>query len=190
MNLSQNFIKTWSMNIKCLTISMEQIDVNIPKEWKIFLVSDGSLTRNINTIQGQTIRINNIKHNHKLSPLDKLFFGAIKNKKNEEQKLLKREVWLVNEDHKSMAFAESYRTRNNLQTTSLYYNQPIGKSMIEAEIDIHRQLQTIYYGYSSEIEQIFDSYGPIWGRSYFIYCDKKPAVLIHEFFSPALTRLK
>jgi chorismate-pyruvate lyase len=178
------------MNIKCFTINMEQIDVNIPKEWKILLVSDGSLTRNINTTQGQTIRINNIKHNDKLSPLDKVFFSAIQHKKNEEHNLLKREVWLVNEDHNAMAFAESYRTRNNLGTISLYYNQPIGKSIIEAEIDIHRQLQTIYYGYSTEIEKIFDSYGPIWGRSYFIYCDKKPAILINEFFSPALTRLK
>nr|YP_009628928.1 hypothetical protein [Balbiania investiens]QBX88711.1 hypothetical protein [Balbiania investiens] len=190
MNLSQNFVKTWSMNIECLTKSIEQIDLNIPKEWKIFLVSDGSLTRNINANQGQTIKLNNIKHNHKLSPLDELFWGKIKDKKDAEHNLLKREVWLVNEDHEAMAFAESYRTRSDLQTISLYYNQPIGKSIIEAEIDIHRQLQTIYYGYSTEIEKIFNNYGPIWGRSYFIYCDSKPAVLIHEFFSPALTRLK
>ena len=62
--------------------------------------------------------------------------------------------------------------------------KPIGKTLIASELNIHRKRKSIYLGYSTGLENHFDSCGPLWGRKYQICLDKKAAIIIDEVFTP------
>jgi chorismate-pyruvate lyase len=184
MNFSNTFVKIWNIEIPHQTANILQLSTNIPRKWRLFLLSDGSFTRNASATEEQKIKINIVMQKHKISPLGQLELA--KERLQKHHRVLQREVWLVNEEKHRVAFAESYWAVDGIQVQQLYYNQPIGKSLVESEMDIRRELQAVYCGYSRRMDRHFKTSGPIWGRSYFIFSGRRPGILINEFFSPAL----
>lgn len=64
--------------------------------------------------------------------------------------------------------------------------KPIGQFLIESQADIYKDIHEIYFGYSKNLENQFNSKGPIWGRKYTLYYHQEYLATIQEFFSPYL----
>nr|YP_009731981.1 hypothetical protein [Gracilaria edulis]QHS70536.1 hypothetical protein [Gracilaria edulis]UAD85541.1 hypothetical protein [Gracilaria edulis] len=143
----------------------------IPPEWRFILMSDGSFTQNLNSLTGQHIITcpTYIKENY-----------IYKRRKI-------RNIYLQDTLNNNLAFARSnwiLKIKNNNIYTILNNKQPVGKSLIQNQTDIYKDIHEIYYVYSIYLENIFDSKQPIWGRKYTIYNEYEAITTIQEFFSP------
>lgn len=141
---------------------------NFPLKWQLILLSDGSFTQNLNSIIGQTININLIRQN------------LTKNNQ------IIRQVWIEDLNKNKIAFAESYWKKNDIKKSKLSDFKPIGKSMINNEIDISKKIHNIKYGYNLFIEKTLEIKHPILSREYTIQYNNKPLTTIKELFSPNL----
>nr|YP_010502323.1 uncharacterized protein Ycf21 [Grateloupia turuturu]QHD45192.1 Ycf21 [Grateloupia turuturu]UXC96736.1 uncharacterized protein Ycf21 [Grateloupia turuturu] len=164
-----------------LTISQKQLHYlkeiklkTLPKEWKLILMNDGSFTQNLNSLTGEHIQL---KIHYKTSKI-------LLNKK----KL--RTIWLEDNMNNKLTFARSLWPLqiDNYKNIELGHNKPIGQSIIESKIDIYKDIDKFYYGYSKYLDKEFKSKGPIWGRKYKIYYHKKLFTIVEEFFSPHLAK--
>nr|YP_010198936.1 hypothetical protein LK147_pgp155 [Hydropuntia urvillei]UAD88385.1 hypothetical protein [Hydropuntia urvillei] len=143
----------------------------IPPEWKFILMSDGSFTQNLNSLTGKSIIA-------RPTYITEQYI-------NTEKKI--RNIYLQDNSKKNLAFARSnwiLQIENNNKYTTLSNYQPIGKSLIQDQVDIYKDIHEIYYVYSVYLEHIFDIKKPIWGRKYTIYNEYQPITTIQEFFSP------
>ncbi|KAI0556489.1 ycf21 (chloroplast) [Gracilaria domingensis] len=170
MNLSNSFNYIINLPLDNLDLFNKQTYHLIPPEWKFILMSDGSFTQNLNSLTGQQITTcpTYIKRQYITS------------------KMKTRKVYLQDTSKRNLAFAQSnwILQINNKIYKTFKSNQPIGKSLIKHQIDIHKDIHEIYYVYSTYLEHIFNSTEPIWGRKYTIYHECQPVTTIQEFFSP------
>nr|YP_007878318.1 conserved hypothetical plastid protein [Calliarthron tuberculosum]AGA63929.1 conserved hypothetical plastid protein [Calliarthron tuberculosum] len=143
--------------------------VSLPIALQLIIMNNGSLTQNFNSITGKKIQIHLIKQ---------------KTQKNQE---IIRQVWIKENLHK-LAFAESYWKKNNIQKNNIINNKPIGQSIILNEIDVYKEIKSIHYGYSYNLEKKFKVNTPLWSRKYTIWYNKKPLTIIQEFFSICLSK--
>nr|QCI05472.1 hypothetical protein [Crouania attenuata] len=149
---------------------------NVPIKWQNILINDGSFTRNLKALTGQNIDIKLLQKSYK-----------------QKSQLLRsnRKVFLYAKNYPYITFARSLCVLENVnrQNNIVYTNKPIGQSIIESNIDIHKKIYEIYCGYSNELENIFKSSKLIWGRKYKLYYEAKSYLIIQEFFSPHLINL-
>nr|YP_009390172.1 hypothetical protein [Sheathia arcuata]ART65548.1 hypothetical protein [Sheathia arcuata] len=106
MNTSTTFIKIWNLNINKNIECYRRVYPLIPLAYKIFLTSDGSLTRNLNITKGYEVFIKLVKQEQQIMPT-----LLINNQFNTLKKYnfsLSREIWLVNNKKIFMMFAKSY----------------------------------------------------------------------------------
>nr|QCI07380.1 hypothetical protein [Leiomenia cribrosa] len=143
----------------------------IPIEWQLILMSDGSFTQNLNSLTNEQ---------NKIHILYKLYFTKLYRR----NKI--RETYMKSYNHNNLIFAESIWQNNKTNLLYLQKNKPIGRSLIESKIDIYKDIQEIYYGYSIYLKEIFQSDKAIWGRKYTLYFNHEPLITIKEFFSPQL----
>lgn len=141
---------------------------NFPLKWQLILLSDGSFTQNLNSIIGQKININLIRQN---------------STKNNQ---IIRQVWIEDLYKNKMAFAESYWKKNDIKKSKLSDFKPIGKSIINNEIDISKKIHNINYGYNLFIEKTLDTKHPMLSREYTIQYKNNALTKIKELFSPHL----
>ena len=139
----------------------------------MILINDGSFTQNLNSLTGKSItsQITN-KLSHTL--IDKINFRC---------------VWLKDHHNNKLAYAKSLWLIQPDGYTIFNKDIPIGQSFIKSQIEIYKDLQEIFYGYCEYLEKEFHTQGPIWGRKYTIYHDKKSLGTIQEFFSPHIINL-
>nr|YP_010728839.1 hypothetical protein P6G75_pgp076 [Lithothamnion corallioides]WEA77115.1 hypothetical protein [Lithothamnion corallioides] len=168
MIINNHSITFYSFNVK----NSYYTSKNFPLEWQLMLLSDGSFTQNLNSIIGQNININLIRQN-------------LINKNQ-----IIRQVWIEGLHKNKMAFAESYWKKNDIKKSELSYCKPIGKSMINDELDISKKIHNINYGYNFFIEKTLQIKHPIFSREYIIWYNNKPLTTIKEFFSPNLDHIK
>ncbi|MGH0883582.1 chorismate pyruvate-lyase family protein [Bacillus paranthracis] len=142
---------------------------DIPKKWKLILINDGSLTQSLSSLTGKPINLKIVKeYNNKL--INKIYRT--------------REVWLEDQKFNKLAFAQSVWP--SYYNTELPDNKPVGQSFIENQLDIHKEIHEVYYGYSQYIESKFNCQGPIWGRKYTIYHKATRLTTLDEIFSPQI----
>lgn len=164
MIIKNNNIIFYKFNLKhSYTTSL-----NFPSKWQLVLLSDGSFTQNLNSIIGQKININLIRQ-HLI---------------NNNQVI--RQVWIEDLYKNKMAFAESYWEKNEIKQSKLSHFRPIGKSMINDELDISKKIHNINYGYNFFIEKTLAIKHPILSKEYIIQYNNKPLTTIKEFFSSHL----
>lgn len=144
----------------------------IPTKWQLILFNEGSLTEILNYLNGQQVIL-------------KMY-----QKKNYTYKNNRyiRSIWIENSLYTKMIFARSlwqFKYINyNKQENKLNCNIPVGKSIINNEIDVYKQIHQIYYGYSIELENKFNYNRGIWGRKYTLHYNNILFITIQEFFSP------
>lgn len=178
IDLAPNFIKTWSYQLEDNPHSYTDLSLLLPYKLHMLMTSDGSLTRHNAILNGEHINLEIIKEFYSI---EKETVQAI----NHTYK--KRSVWLVSNKNKKI-FAQSYWQIIQKDKDFRSFNKPIGKALIQAEIDIHRTLSSIYLGYCHDIEKQFNHTGPLWGRSYKINVGYLSPIFIHEVFSPSLIK--
>lgn len=139
-------------------------------------MSDGSFTQHLYSLTGVSIKANIISENNN-------------NRYQHYKQTHIREIWLEDVFKYKLAFAKSIWNLNNLYNIKLPLEKPIGQSLIELKIDIHKEIHEIYYGYSYYLNNQFNNEHAIWGRKYTIYSNKKPIVTIQEYFSPYIIHL-
>lgn len=150
----------------------QKIKKNIPKEWLFIILNNGSFTQNLNSL---LVNKTTIEMSQKYQLLNDKFHNI-------------RIVWLENYINNNLTFAQSIWAINkkNHIYKSILNKHPIGNGLIELEVDIYKNLQEIYCGYSYDLENTFQNTQLIWGRKYKIYYTDNSYVTIEEFFTPKL----
>nr|QCI08541.1 hypothetical protein [Spermothamnion repens] len=146
----------------------------IPITLQIILITEGSLTKNLNCLTNMSTSI-------KIQQKYIINHNMIKNI---------RCVWLENELYTKLTFARSLWLITYQDSTLMYKelknNKPIGQLLIESKKDIHKAIEEIYYGYCQYLEKSFYINQPIWGRKYLLYYKSQTYAIIQEFFSPKI----
>nr|QCI08730.1 hypothetical protein [Sphondylothamnion multifidum] len=172
INILHPFHKIFTIRIDDKNYNKIYSKTDIPIEWQMILINEGSFTKNLHCLTNKkTSIIMQQKYNHN-------FY------KTTTRNI--RCVWLENSIYTKLTFARSLWmfTYKDSIYKQLNINQPIGQLLIESKIDIYKQIQEIYFGYCQYLEQSFDIAEPIWGRRYILYYNYKAYAIIQEFFSP------
>jgi len=178
IDLAPNFIKTWNYQVDNNPHTYTELSLLLPYKLHMLMTSDGSLTRHNAILHSENITLEIIKE---FCSIERETVQTI------NQTYKKRSVWLVSNKSKKV-FAQSYWQIIQQDEDFLDLSKPIGEALIQAEINIHRYLFSIYLGYCHDIEEQFNHTGPLWGRSYKINLGRLSPVFIHEVFSPSLIK--
>jgi len=145
----------------------------MPIEWQLILMNEGSFTQNLHSLTGQHLYI-------------KMFQKFNNTSSNQYRNI--RCIWLENSIYTKLLFARSIWVLNYIDTIDKKVSNysPLGISIIQSQIDIHKKTHEIYYGYCQYLEKKFQYNNPIWGRKYTLYYNNKSYVTIQEFFSPLI----
>ncbi len=178
LDIIPNFIKTWHYPIESNTCRYTKVTSLISPIIQMLITSDGSLTRHNAIISSTSIQLEIIREVYSITKKSKLYYN-----KTQHSRL----IWLSDNQHKKI-FACSYweilqHSGNNINIT-----KSIGQELIKNEINIHRDLLSIYYGYCNHIEKQFNHKGPLWGRSYRINTNDLSPIIIHEVFVPTMIK--
>lgn len=173
MNIHFNsyFYPIHTIKYKHIRNQQKQVDKYIPRKWQFILINTGSFTQNLNSI---------FIHQTKIEMRQKCQY-------NGKQKLLNiRNTWLIRHKTKLTTFAQSiWHINGNYNLyNQILLKKPIGYLLINSEIDVHKNLQEIYYGYSYDLERSFQQKKIIWGRKYKIYYPNTSYAIIKEYFMP------
>jgi len=178
IDLKYAFVKIWDYNIHRNIKNYNNLSLVLPPKLQVLLTSDGSLTRH-NIIMGKKqIQISIVEEVDNIKSQTSITQSA-------QNMQLIRVIWLVESGKKNL-FACSQLDLINEMAQFIDLSKPLGKEIIASELDIHRDLLTIYCGYCRAIEDHFKYYGPLWGRSYKVSFKTLPPIVIHEVFSPSL----
>nr|QCI06992.1 hypothetical protein [Haraldiophyllum bonnemaisonii] len=148
----------------------------IPIIWQLILTNEGSLTKVLNSLTRKKLKIKMLqKCNYKSQTINRNI----------------RCVWLETSIYTKLIFARSlwlltYQMKINFE---IIINKPIGKSFIDNQIDIYKNINEIYYGYCKYFEKNFSTNHAIWGRKYTLYYNYTNYITIQEFFSPYILNL-
>lgn len=63
---------------------------------------------------------------------------------------------------------------------------PVGAVFRKQRVEVFRDIHSVHFGHCEQLEGMFGTQGPMWGREYVFWHDGKPLTVIHEVFSPAL----
>nr|QCI08109.1 hypothetical protein [Polyneura bonnemaisonii] len=155
------------------TIKEKPLDLRItqyiPIKWQIILTNEGSFTKTLNALTGQKIKIKmSQKYNYKAKNINRNI----------------RYVWLETYIYTKLTFAKSIWIfiDQNITNIKLIKNKPIGKALIDNQIDIYKDIHEIYYGYCKYLEKQFRVNQLIWGRKYTLYYNYTSYLTVQEFF--------
>jgi len=173
INFNSSFYPIYTIQYDQIKDQQKQIDKHIPQKWQFILTNTGSFTQNLHSLFIDKITIE-MRQKYQYSP---------------KQTLLNiRNTWLVKNDTKFTTFATSIWSIDNKYKlySKILNKQPIGYSLIDSEIDIHKHLQEIYCGYSNNLENSFQQQNIIWGRKYKVYYPNQSFVIMKEYFMPQI----
>lgn len=167
-----NFALFW--NTEFILPSQIYKNPSIPLIWKVILLGDGSFTRHCQIL---TYTDSTICH----------IATSVYNKtENTSKYYINRRVWIGTHVKEKLIFASSWWNPKEYETMFQSPSKAIGATLIHSELDFYRDLHGIFLGYSQELESIFLSKGPFWGRYYTLFYKGKPISIIYEIFSPLL----
>ena len=172
-HFNSSFYPIYTIQYDQIKGQQKQIDKYIPQKWQFILTNTGSFTQNLNSLFIDKITIE-MRQKYQYSS---------------QQKLLNiRNTWLIKNHTTLTTFAKSIWSINNkyMIYNKILNQQPIGYSLIDSEIDIHKHLQEIYCGYSNNLESSFQQRDIIWGRKYKVYYPNHSFVIMKEYFMPQI----
>jgi chorismate lyase len=152
--------------------------------WQILLLGDGSPTRHLQLLTGEPTEV------------DVIDMSLIGNDLDHAPDLiqrvpgprLRRQVWLRTASGQRLAYATSWWEASHVDEYLQNRSLPIWASLTRLRTELHRDVQGVYYGYSTALELAFEQKGPFWGRHYLFWHHGQPLTLIYEVFSPYLTK--
>ena len=169
-----------------LSSNLTKLDGYVPNKICMFLFSEGSLTKSIDSITGEITQINLI-NNQKIGICYNCNFEKDVSVITKPQ--IYRQIWLGNQNNCRLVFASSWWSQEMFYEYLPERNIALGKILIENELNLRREIHNIYYISSKKLEQFFRLQGNIWSRSYTLFNKNEPFVLIQEFLSPDLVNL-
>lgn len=152
--------------------------------WQMLLLGDGSPTRHLKLLTGETIEVDVLDMS--LIAMDQ--DGAPQQIEIIPGPRIRRQVWLRTASGQRLAYAASWWDANLVDDYLQNRALPIWDSLSRIHAELYRDVQGLYYGHSPALEQAFDQSGPFWGRHYLFWHSKKPLTLIYEVFSPYLQK--
>ncbi|MBK4728372.1 chorismate lyase [Oxynema sp. CENA135] len=152
--------------------------------WQMLLLGDGSPTRHLKLLTGETTEVDVID----MSAIGTHPDGAPAIIKAVPAPHLRRQVWLRTPSGQRLAYAASWWEAAHVDEYLQNRSIPIWDSLSRLHAELYRDVRGIHYGHSAILEKAFGQSGPFWGRHYLFWHQKKPLTLIYEVFSPYLTR--
>ncbi len=167
----------------------EQVKQGLPHHqlsppWQILLLGDGSPTRHLRLLTTEKTEVDLID----MSPIGTDEDGAPMQIHSVPEPRLRRQVWLRTASGQRLAYATSWWDANHVDEYLQNRSLPIWESLSQLHTELYRDIQGIYYGHSSALEEAFGEKGPFWGRHYLFWHDRQPLTLIYEVFSPYLQK--
>lgn len=173
-------VSIYSFRMQKLQAAYNFNKITIP--FRLLLFSDGSLTRHLQILSGYSIRIMIIKTS--IAQLKDRHGNYIYFTVPYPQ--ISRQIWLVNEKNVKVVYANSIWNQEAFNKYLTVPKIPIGKWIIDSEIDVFRYIYKIEYIYSINLENHFKCKGPFWTRYYFLIHDGEILASIQEVFSSNL----
>lgn len=152
--------------------------------WQILLLGDGSPTRHLQLLTGEPTEVDVID----MSAIGMDSDHAPAQIQVVPGPRLRRQVWLRTASGQRLAYATSWWEANHVDDYLQNRALPIWASLARLRTELYRDVQGIYYGHSSALEQAFGQSGPFWGRHYLFWHHGQPFTLIYEVFSPYLEK--
>jgi chorismate lyase len=156
----------------------------LPPPWQILILGDGSPTRHLQLLTGEKTEVDVID----MTPLDSSDDGAPSQIQTIPSPHLRRQVWLRTQSGQRLAYAVSWWNANHVDEYLQNRSLPIWDSLSHLHTELYRDIQGIYCGHNPALTAAFQEKGPLWGRHYLFWHDRKPLTLIYEVFSPYLSR--
>lgn len=152
--------------------------------WRLLLLSDGSLTRHLQFLTGQEIRVQVID----MSPVGWVQDGAPAELSQIEAPWVRRQVWLETEAGERLVYATSWWPAELVDQYLQNRDWPIWTSLRELRLELYRDIRRLYYGTSAPLAREFGGSEPLWGRHYLFWHQGRPLTLIYEVLSSRLNR--
>ena len=152
--------------------------------WQILLLGDGSPTRHLKLLTGESTEVDVID----MSIIGRESDGAPSQIQSINGPRLRRQVWLRTASGQRLAYAASWWEASQVDEYLENRSLPIWESLSRLHTELYRDIQGIYHGHSPFLEAAFEEKGPFWGRHYLFWHDRQPLTLIYEVFSPYLQK--
>lgn len=167
----------------------EEIQPGLPHHqlapaWQLLLLGDGSPTRHLQLLTGEPTEVDVID----MSAIGMDTDHAPDSINVVPGPRLRRQVWLRTASGQRLAYATSWWEASHVDEYLQNRSLPIWASLARLRTELYRDVQGIYYGHSTALEQAFEQKGPFWGRHYLFWHHGQPLTLIYEVFSPYLTK--
>ena len=65
-------------------------------------------------------------------------------------------------------------------------SEPMWSNLREKNVELYREVRRVYQGENAELERVFRTKGPFWGRHYIFWHGGKPMTVVYEVFDPRL----
>ncbi|KAL4462016.1 hypothetical protein ABPG74_000861 [Tetrahymena malaccensis] len=163
--------------------------------WRLILLSDGSNTKNLESITQDTVKTQlvseeDIKNEQKALSNESLLFDIFENKTFSDSELVKRVV-VLNSKEQPLVYARSYWPKVKYEQVMKNKQVAIGHNMTQAKLEYFREIKSIntvlwdeklnmYNGDSSQKEN--------FSRGYIIYKNGEPMTYIEEFFTHQINK--
>jgi chorismate lyase len=152
--------------------------------WQILLLGDGSPTRHLQLLTGEPTEVDVID----MSAIGMDADHAPAQIQVVPGPRLRRQVWLRTASGQRLAYATSWWEASHVDEYLQNRSLPIWASLARLRTELYRDVQGIYYGHSTALEQAFGEVGPFWGRHYLFWHHGQPLTLIYEVFSPYIQK--
>jgi chorismate lyase len=152
--------------------------------WRLFLLGDGSATRNMALLTGGPIQVEVTEVRELMSVPDPApgGIGAIPGP------WLFRRVWLTAADGTALSHAVSWWHRPKARECLEDPAQPVGSNLARARRAFHREILSLFRIESPLLADRFGHPGPCWGRHYRMWDRGEAVCLIGEIYSPVIGR--
>ena len=151
--------------------------------WKLLLLGDGSPTRHLELLTGQTVEVELIA----MAPEPPEAMGAPVEVSELVSPLLRRQVWLCC-GAETLGWAESWWTLDEAHHHLPDHRQPIWRNLTAGRAELFREVDGLAQVDGPWLQDRFGHPGPYWSRHYRFFRQGKALTVIREVFSPALER--
>ena len=152
--------------------------------WQLLLLGDGSPTRHLQLLTGESIEVDVIDMSSVGDDPD----NAPDSIHIVPGSRLRRQVWLRTASGQRLAYATSWWEESHVDEYLKNRSLPIWASLALSRTELFRDVRGVHYGHSEDLSEAFGEAGPFWGRHYLFWHRGQPITLIYEVFSPYLKR--
>ncbi len=158
-----------------------KVPIKLSGAWQLMLLGDGSPTRHLSLLTGQTVSIEMIAMESDHMPNEQ----APQEVNELKPPLLRRQVWLKCGSN-TLAWAESWWNQKEAEHHLKNKNQPIWQSLTQGRSELFREVDGLALVNAEWLEKRFQTKGPFWSRHYRFFRQERELTVIREVFNPIL----